>query len=75
MHSDTGGHMTRKRTLKRKAFFVDEAAVRRARRTLGVASDGEAVRLALDRVNEGDRFWRFMARSGGKLKPGSIRRP
>jgi len=67
--------MRRKRTLKRRAFFVDETAVRRARRTLGVTSDGEAIRLALDRVNEGDRFWRFMARSGGKLKPGSIRRP
>src|SRR3989442_8856819 len=70
-----GGAMRGKRTLTRKAFFVDEGAVRRARRTLGVASDGEAVRLALDRVNEGDRFWTFMARSGGRLKPGSIRRP
>lgn len=67
--------MARKRTLKRKAFFVDEASVRRARRTLGVGSDAEAIRLALDRVNEMDRSWRILERHRGKLKPGSFRLP
>jgi hypothetical protein len=31
--------------LKRKAFFVDERAVRRARKALAVATDAEAIRL------------------------------
>jgi hypothetical protein len=71
----TGGLMARKRTLTRKAFFVDEAAVRRARRVLGVRTDAEAIRLALDRINEAEDFWTLMRRYRGKLKPGSIRLP
>ena len=67
--------MARKRTLTRKAFFVDEAAVRRARRVLGVRTDAEAIRLALDRINEAEDFWTLMRRYRGKLKPGSIRLP
>jgi hypothetical protein len=35
--------------LKRKNFMVEEAKVRRLRRTLGARSDSEAVRLAIER--------------------------
>ena len=56
----------------RKSFFVDEKAVKRARKALGVGTDAEAVRLALERVVEMEEFWRFMARSRGSLKAGSI---
>jgi hypothetical protein len=59
----------------RKSFFVDEERLRGARKALGVATDAEAVRLALERVVEMERFWRFMATSRGSLKPGSIERP
>jgi Arc/MetJ family transcription regulator len=59
----------------RKSFFVDERAIRRARKALGVGSDAEAVRLAVERVVEMEEFWRFMARTRGKLKPGSIEAP
>lgn len=65
--------MARSATLKRKAFFVDEAAVRRARRALGAKTDAEAVRMSVERVAEMEAFWRFMAQSRGRLKPGSIR--
>lgn len=65
--------MTRSATLKRKAFFVDEMAVRRAKRALGVKTDAEAVRMSVERVAEMEAFWRLMTRSRGRLKPGSIR--
>lgn len=58
--------------LKRKAFFVDEKAVRRARKALGAATDAEAIRTSLERVAEMEDFWRFMKRTRHSLKPGSI---
>ena len=57
---------------KRKAFFVDEDAVRRARKALGAATDAEAIRTSLERVAEMEAFWRFMERTRRSLKPGSI---
>lgn len=56
----------------RRSFFVDEGAIRRARRVLGVHTNAEAVRLAVERVVEMEEFWRFMRRSRARLKPGSI---
>ena len=63
----------RRTRLKRKAFFVDERALRRAKKALGVETDAEVVRLSIDRVAETDAFWRFMRRTRGSLKPGSFR--
>ncbi len=59
-------------TLKRKAFFVDEDAVRRARKALGAGTDAEAIRTSLERVAEMEAFWRFMRRTRASLRPGSI---
>jgi hypothetical protein len=59
----------------RKSFFVDAKAIDRARRALGAGTDAEAVRLAVDRVVEMEKFWRFMAATRGGLKPGSIEAP
>lgn len=56
----------------RALFFVDERAIRRARRILGVHTNGEAVRLAVDRVVEMEEFWRFMTRSRAGLERESI---
>jgi hypothetical protein len=67
--------MPRAGALKRKAFFVDEAALRRARKALGVATDAEVVRLSVGRVAEMEEFWRFMRRSRRVLGSGSFRRP
>lgn len=64
--------MARVARLKRKSFFVDERAVRRAKKVLGVATDAEAVRTAIERITEMEEFWRFIARTRGVLKPGSI---
>jgi hypothetical protein len=64
--------MAGRSTLKRKAFFVDEQSVRRARRALGAATDAEAIRMSLERVAEMEDFWRFMKRTRHSLKPGSI---
>ena len=64
--------MARRANLKRTSFFVDVRTLRRARKALGVATDAEAVRISVERVAEMERFWRFMRRSRGMLKPGSV---
>ena len=58
-----------------RSFFVDNGAIRRARRVLGVRTNAEAVRLAVERVVEMEEFWRFMTRSRATLKPESIELP
>jgi len=58
--------------MKRKAVFVDEQVIRRARKALGAATDAEAIRTSLERVAEMEDFWRFMRRTRRSLKPGSI---
>lgn len=60
------------RSLKRRAFFVDEAALRRAKKALGVVTDAEAVRLSVERVADMETFWRFMQRTRAKATPGSF---
>lgn len=67
--------MGRALPLTRKAFFVDEQALRRAKRLLGVTTDAEVVRASIDRIYEMERFWRFMRRSRRSLRPGSIKSP
>jgi hypothetical protein len=59
----------------RKSFFVDEKAIGEARKALGAGTNAEAVRLAVDRVVEMEKFWRYMAGTRGRLKPGSIEVP
>ena len=58
--------------LKRKSYFVDEVKVRKAKKVLKVSSEAEAVRLAVDRILEMEKFWRFMDRTRRKLMPGSF---
>ena len=58
--------------LRRKSFFVNPRTVRRAQKALGVDTEAEAVRVALERVADMETFWRFMARTRGGLKPGSF---
>lgn len=64
--------MPARSNLKRRAFFVHEETVRRARKALGVATDAEAIRTSLELVAEIEDFWRFMVRTRRSLKPGSI---
>jgi hypothetical protein len=59
----------------RKSFFVDAKAIDQARKALGAGTNAEAVRLAVARVVEMEKFWRFMAGTRGGLKPGSIEAP
>jgi hypothetical protein len=59
----------------RKSFFVDAKAVDQARKALGAGTNAQAVRLAVDRVVEMEKFWRFMAGTRAGLKPGSIEAP
>lgn len=56
----------------RRSFFVDDGAIRRARRALGVQTNAEAVRVAVERVVEMEEYWRFMQRSRASLPPESI---
>ena len=61
--------------LKRKAFFVDEQSLQRAKKALGVRTDADAVRGSLEWVAEMEEFWRFMRRTRGTLRQGSIAEP
>jgi Arc/MetJ family transcription regulator len=61
--------------LKRKSYFVDEAVLKKAKRVLGVSTEAEVVRLAVERTVEMDRFWRLLADNKGKVPRGSFRRP
>lgn len=61
--------------LKRRAFFVDEHALQRAKKALGVKTDAEVIRLSVERVVEMDEFWRLMEKSRHTLKPGSFAEP
>jgi hypothetical protein len=67
--------MSTKARLKRKSFFVDELALRRARRALGAKSDAEVIRLSVERIGEMEAFWQFMTKSRRTLGPGNIEVP
>ena len=67
--------MARAEKLTRKSFFVDQRALRRAKRVLGVATEAEVVRISVERIAEMERFWRFMKATREVLAPGSVERP
>jgi hypothetical protein len=73
--SREAGGMAQRSALKRKSFFVDEQALRRARKVLGVTTDAEVVRLSVARVSEMETFWRFMTETRRSLKRGSLKSP
>ncbi len=58
--------------LKRRSFFVDESALHRAKKALGVKSDAEVVRISVGRIGEIEEFWEFMKKSRRTLKPGGL---
>lgn len=67
--------MPTKGKLKRKSFFVDERALERARKALGVKTAAEVVRVSVERIAEMEAFWQFMKNSRQTLRPGSIEVP
>jgi hypothetical protein len=64
--------MAEKARLKRKSYFVDERALNRAKKALGVKTEAEVIRLSVERVAEMEEFWEFMNKSRRSLKPGSV---
>lgn len=64
--------MAEKARLKRKSYFVDERALNRAKKALGVKTEAEVIRLCVERVAEMEEFWEFMNKSRRSLKPGSV---
>jgi len=73
MHK-TGDGM-RKKKLTRKAFYVDERLLRRAKKVLGLRSEGEVVRVSMERALAMEEFWKFMKETKGVLEPGSVESP
>ncbi len=67
--------MERKTKLKRKAFFVDERKLRKAKKILGLKSEAEVVRVAVERTLEMEEFWQFMNETKNSLDPGSMELP
>ena len=70
--ANTEGKMAAKGKLKRKSYFVDERAIARAQKALGVKTGAEVIRLSVERVAEMEEFWQFMNKSRRTLKPGSV---
>lgn len=66
--------MAAKAKLKRKSFFVDERALNRARKALGVKTDAQVIRLSVERIAEMEEFWEFMKKSQHTLRPGTLER-
>jgi len=64
--------MGEKAKLKRKSFFVDERALSRAKKALGVKTEAEVIRLSVERIAEMEEFWSFMKRTRRSLRPGSV---
>ena len=67
--------VARRPRLKRKSYFVDERALNRAKRALGVKTEAEVIRLSVERVGEMEEFWEFMKKSRRSLKPESVEKP
>ena len=65
----------RKKKLTRKAFYVDERLLRRAKKVLGLRSEGEVVRVSMERALAMEEFWKFMKETKGVLEPGSLENP
>ena len=59
--------MGEKAKLKRKSYFVDERALSRAKKALGVKTDAEVIRLSVERIAEMEEFWSFMKRTRRSL--------
>jgi hypothetical protein len=62
-------------TLKRRAFFVEDRMLERAKKALGVKTKAEVIRLSVERVVEMEEFWRFMKKSRRVVQPGSFAAP
>jgi hypothetical protein len=67
--------MSKKVRLKRKAFYVDERKLRRAKKVLGLATEAEVVREAVDRALEMEEFWLFMNETRASVELGSFESP
>ena len=67
--------MPREAKLRRKSFFVDEQALRRAKKVLGATTDAEVIRMSVERIAEMEVFWQFMKNSRRSLRPGSLKVP
>jgi hypothetical protein len=75
MHTDLSClevRMPARAKFKRKSYFVDERALRRAQKALGVKTEAEAIRLSVERVAEMEEFWEFMKKTRRSLTPGSV---
>ena len=46
--------------LKRKSYFIDERALDRVKKALGVKTEAEVIRLSVERVAEMEEFWEFI---------------
>jgi hypothetical protein len=71
-HHNLEVNMAAKAKLKRKSYFVDERALSRAKKALGVKTEAEVIRLSVERVAEMEEFWEFMKKTRRTLRPGSV---
>ena len=65
----------RKKKLTRRTFYVDEQLLRRAKKALGLRSEGEVVRVSMERALAMEELWKLMKDTKGVLAPGSLESP
>jgi hypothetical protein len=61
-----------RRKLKR---VVNERALSRAKKALGVKTEAVVIRLSVERIAEMEEFWEFMNKTHRTLGPGSVEKP
>jgi hypothetical protein len=74
MHCKPEVKMAARTKLKRKSYFVDERALSRAKKALGVKTEAEVIRISVERVAEMEEFWEFMKKTRRTLRPDSVER-
>jgi hypothetical protein len=57
--------------LTRKSYFVDERALSRAKKALGVKTEAEVIRLSVEGDAEMEEFWEFMKNLANRSNPGA----
>ena len=64
--------MSDRSKMKRKRYFVDERALKRAKKAFGVKTEAEVIPLSVERVAQMEDFWEFMKKTRRSLRPGRI---
>jgi hypothetical protein len=61
--------------IETKSLFHRRSRPPTSKKVLGVKTDAEVIRLAVERIVEMEKFWQFMEKSRRTLQPGNVEEP